>query len=235
MRAGGRPCGSGIESVSLEQAVRDPGAAEKSACEGQTAFCRRGRPKAFVLLKSGRLTVHFRTEARRTPWAECRATDGQDCIPMAASILSDRGISVRATCMAPCTWIELPPTSLVLLVYGQAAFRRTLFAQHVRRLPAFFARISSKNAIGLDQRIADWLLGHAASGTVTATPTEIAADLITVREVISRKLRGFAAKGWIVQGRGRIHLEAPDALLRLARGSFSAGGKKAGQAPCQHI
>ena len=87
---------------------------------------------------------------------------------------------------------------------------------------------SGIESVSLEQAVRD-------AGAVTATHTEVAADLITAREVVSRKLRGFAAKGWIVQGRGRIHLEAPAALLRLARGSFSAGGKKAGQAPCQHI
>ena len=87
---------------------------------------------------------------------------------------------------------------------------------------------SGIESVSLEQGVRD-------PGTVTATPTEIAADLITVREVVSRKLRRFAAKGWIEQGRGRIHLEAPAALLRLARRSFSAGGKKAGQAPCQRI
>ena len=235
MWAGGRQCGRDTENVSLERAVRDAGGAEKSASEGQTAFCWRGRPKAFVLLKSGRLTVHFRTETRRTPWAECRATDGQDCMPATAAILSGRDISVRATCMAPCTWIELPPTSFVLLVHGAASFRRALFAQHVRRLPTFFARLSSKNAISLDQRVADWLLGHAACNEVTATHIEIAADLITAREVVSRKLRDFAAKGWIVQGRGHIRIEAPAALSRLARGSFSVAGGKAGAAGCRRV
>ncbi len=207
---------------SLERAVCDAGGVARSAGAGATAFRWQGRPQAFVLLTSGRLTVHFRTQGRQVPWAECRASDGQDCMPVTAAILSDRNISVRATCTTPCRWIELSPTSLVLLVHGNLAFRRALFAQHAQRLPMFFARISSKNAIGLDQRVADWLLSHARAGEVHATHTEIAADLLTAREVVSRKLRDFARQGWIEQGRGRIRLGAPGALLKLAQGPLSA-------------
>ncbi|MCY6383735.1 Crp/Fnr family transcriptional regulator [Hoeflea prorocentri] len=207
---------------SLQQAVLDAGGVVRHAGEGQTAFRWQGHPKAFILLISGRLTVHFRTRGRHVPWAECRAIEGQDCMPVTAAILSDRQIAVRAASTAPCRWIELHPTSLVLLVHGQMAFRQALFATHANRLPTFFARISSRNVVSLDQRIADWLLNHAHSGQVVATHLEIADDLLTAREVVSRKLRSFAVKGWIVQERGRIRLGAPEALARLSTGSFSA-------------
>lgn len=211
-------------NFSLAQAVLDAGGVRKSAAQGETAFRWQGRPRAFVLLETGKLTVHFRTKGRQVPWAECRATEGQDCMPVTAAILSDREIAVRAFCTAPCTWIELSPTSLVLLVHGNLEFRCALFTAHAKRLPTFFSRISSSNAVSLDRRIADWLLSHAHSGEVVATHTEIAADLLTAREVVSRKLKDFATRGWIVQERGRIRLDAPAALSRLSRDAFSVCG-----------
>ena len=213
--------GQAPESFSLRQAVIDAGGVLKSGSEGRTAFRWQGHAKAFVLLTEGKLTVHFRTKRRQVPWAECRATEGQDCMPVTAAILSEREITVRATCNADCEWIELSPTSLILLVHGNMAFRKALFATHAKRLPTFFARLSSQNAVSLDCRLADWLLNNAASDEVSATHGEIARDLMTAREVVSRKLRGFAMKGWIVQHRGLIRLDAPAALARLARGTFS--------------
>lgn len=209
------------DRFSLQHAVLDAGGVLTSADEGATAFRWQGHPRAFVLLTEGKLTVHFRTRGRQVPWAECRATAGQDCMPVTAAILSGREITVRATCNAYCEWIELSPTSLILLVHGDMAFRRALFATHARRLPTFFARLSSKNSISLDCRLANWLLNHALSGEVSATHGEIANDLMTAREVVSRKLRDFAMKGWIVQQRGLIRLDAPAALARLSRGTFS--------------
>lgn len=206
----------------LEGAIMAAGGRLRSAPEGATAYRWQGLPRAFILVKTGKLSVQFRTRDRRVPWAECRAAEGQDCMPVTAAILSERGISVRAICMAPTTWIELSPTSLVLLVHERPAFRHALFAGHARRLPTFFARISTKNAVGLDQRIADWLLGHGEAHEVRATHADIAGDLLTAREVVSRRLGDFAAKGWITQRRGCIVINAPAALARVSKGVFSA-------------
>lgn len=207
----------------LERTIIDAGGTVCAAPEGAIAYRWQGPPRAFIFVRTGRLSVHFRTKDRQVPWAECRAADGQDCMPVTAAILSERAISVRAVCMAPSTWIELSPMALVLLVHGHAAFRHALFAGHVKRLPTFFARISSKNAIRLDQRIADWLLTHASANEVRATHQGIANDLLTAREVVSRNLGDFASKGWIAQKRGCIRIEAPAALSRVSKGVFSMG------------
>ena len=206
---------------SLERAIVDAGGVVRTAPEGAIAYRWQGLPRAFIFVKSGKLSVQFRTKDRQVPWAECRAADGQDCMPVTAAILSERTISVRAVCMSPTTWIELSPTALVLLVHGSPAFRHALFAGHARRLPTFFARISTKNAMRLDQRIADWLLSHASAYEVRATHSDIATDLLTAREVVSRKLKDFAQKGWIEQRRGVILIAAPAALARVSKGVFS--------------
>lgn len=210
-------------AYSLSQAALDAGGRAKSAEEGQTAFRWQGHPRSFVLVTRGRLTVHFRTRGRQVPWAECRASEGQDCMPVTAAILSEREITVRAKCAEPASWIELSPNTLVLLVHSDMGFRRALFATHAKRLPTFFARVSSRNALSLDNRLADWLISRALSGVVVATHGDIARDLLTAREVVSRRLRDFATKGWIIQERGRIQIDAPAALTRMSRGRFSLG------------
>lgn len=205
----------------LAQAVIDSGGVIRTAREGALAFRWQGLPRAFVLVKSGQLSVQFRTNDRQAPWAECRASSGQDCIPVTAAILSERSISVRAVCRAPSTWIELSPMALVRLFHEQPDVRHALFAGHVYRLPTLFARVSTHKAVGLDQRIADWLLRHADSNEVRATHVDIATDLLTAREVVSRKLRNFASRGWIEQRRGCIQIDAPAALSRVSRGVFA--------------
>lgn len=205
----------------LERAIIAAGGVLRSASEGAVAYKWQGLPRAFIFVKSGKLSVQFRTKDRPVPWAECRAGEGQDCMPVTAAILSERAISVRAVCLAPSTWVELSPDMLVSLVHGNVAFRHGLFAGHAERLPTLFARISTKNAIGLDQRIADWLLSHACANEVRATHSAIATDLLTAREVVSRKLKEFALKGWIAQRRGSILIEAPAALSRVSKGVFS--------------
>ena len=142
-------------------------------------------------------------------------------MPVTAAILSERNITVRATCSEHSSWIELSPSRLVLLVHSDMGFRRALFATHAKRLPTFFAKISARNALSLDNRLADWLLCHAHDREVVATHGDIAKDLLTAREVVSRRLRDFASKGWIVQERGRVYIDAPAALARLTKGRVS--------------
>ncbi|CUH51612.1 Crp/Fnr family transcriptional regulator [Shimia sp. R11_0] len=203
------------EGMSLRRAVLDAGGIEKCGADGDVAFRWQGHPRAFVLVTQGKLTVHFRTKGRGVPWAECRAAVMQDCMPVTAALLSEREITVRARCTGVTSWLELSPHSLVLLVHGDMAFRRALFATHAKRLPTFFARASAKSAVSLDSRLADWLLIHADAGEVIATHGQIAEDLLTAREVVSRRLRSFATKGWITQKRGRIVVDTPTALTEV--------------------
>jgi CRP/FNR family transcriptional regulator len=193
----------------------------RCASEGQTAFRWQGHPHAFVLITEGRLKVHFRTTERHLPWAQCRVPALQDCIPITAAILSEQKITVDATCLDPARWVELSAPIFVRLVHDDQQFRKALFANHARRLPMFFARVSRGDALSIDNRLADWLLAHAQDRHVTATHGDIARDLLTAREVVSRKLRSFARKGWIIQQRGKILLDAPAALSRMSRESFS--------------
>lgn len=205
----------------LFNAVAAAGGDVRSAPQGALAYEWSGEPKAFILVQSGQLNVRFKTGHRALNWAECRAADGQDCMPVTAAILSKQAISVRAICASPTNWIELSPQALILLVHSQPTFRHALFAGHARRLPTFFSRITTKNAIGFDQRLAAWLIAHCEADGIRATHAQIADELLTAREVVSRRLKVFAEKGWIEQQRGRIMIDAPAALSRVAKDAFS--------------
>ena len=212
------------DTALLRQAVLAADGVLHRAAQGQTAFRWQGPPHSFVLLVTGRLSVYFRSVGQppQTPWAECRATEGQDCMPVTTAILAEREMSVRAVCTAPCTWIALPPPRLVQLVQDDGGFRRALFATHAERLQSVFDRAAAKAVRSLDCRLADWLLSRAEAGRIAATHAEIAADLLTAREVVSRRMRAFAENGWIRQGRGVISLKDRTGLRALAEGDLPA-------------
>lgn len=214
------------DRATMQEAMISADAAPKSADAGQYAFDWRGAPKAFVVLTTGRLRVHFRTEDSPIQWAECRMAAGQDCMPLTTAILSREEIAIRATALTVCSWLEVSPPVFLRLVHRDQAFRAALFQSHARRLPGYLARVSAGKADRFDRRLAGWLLRHARSGAVRATHEDIASDLLTAREVVSRGLRAFAVKGWIVQQRGFVRLTAPAALMRLAKGRFSVSGLK---------
>lgn len=69
----------------------------------------------------------------------------------------------------------------------------------------------------IDQQLARTLVRRAdAGGAVTGTHQDLAADLGTAREVVSRHLRRFEEAGWVRLGRGSLTILDPAALARAS-------------------
>ncbi|MGD1817589.1 MAG: Crp/Fnr family transcriptional regulator [Pleomorphochaeta sp.] len=71
----------------------------------------------------------------------------------------------------------------------------------------------------MDRRVASYLIEQRAitqCDDLSITHDEIARDLGTAREVISRMLKYFQNEGWIIQGRGRVSIIDYSALYDLS-------------------
>jgi CRP/FNR family transcriptional regulator len=66
----------------------------------------------------------------------------------------------------------------------------------------------------LDQRLASLLLGKGR--TLHTTHQALADELGSVREMVSRLLKGFAEQGWVKLSREQIEILDPAALRDLA-------------------
>ena len=67
---------------------------------------------------------------------------------------------------------------------------------------------------GFSWRLAAALLGHGKE--LTVTHQELADELGTVREIVSRLLRRFEREGWLVLAREHIHIRDSAALRTVA-------------------
>ena len=67
----------------------------------------------------------------------------------------------------------------------------------------------------LDQRLARLLLARG-EGTISATHQQLADELGSVREIVSRLLKGFAAQGLVSLGREQIVVSDRDGLKSIA-------------------
>lgn len=66
-------------------------------------------------------------------------------------------------------------------------------------------------------RLAAALIARSAGGDeIVLTHQELAVELGTAREVVSRQLKRFEQRGWVGLGRGRITIADRDALEILA-------------------
>lgn len=99
-------------------------------------------------------------------------------------------------------------------------FRSFVFRAYGDRLTQLFALVEEVLFTRLDIRLARLLLHQGAEGdTLSITHQAIAAELGSAREVISRSLRDFEARGWILRQHREIHLLNREALKELANGS----------------
>jgi CRP/FNR family transcriptional regulator len=104
---------------------------------------------------------------------------------------------------------------------GSENFRSFVLTTLSRRLGQMMSLVEQVAFRQLDLRLA-WLLGHlfgqGSSPRLRITHQELAMELGTSREVISRMLKEFERMGCIILRRGEIELLSSDTLKRLTAG-----------------
>lgn len=146
-----------------------------------------------------------------------RVDAGESCVLTTACMLAEEAYHAEGVAETNITVIILPKMAFDTLVADEPAFRKFVFAAYSRRLIDLL-RVVDDVAFGrIDVRLADRLLALAGGDReITATHAQIASELGTAREVISRVLHDFQKRGFVAQSRGRIALIDKPALRGLA-------------------
>lgn len=169
-----------------------------------------GTARVYKLSESGRELTLYRVEP------------GESCIMTASCILSGAVFPAFAATETSVEAIVVSPEHLHRWVNQHEAWRTFLCSMLALRLSEVIAVVEEVAFQRVDMRTADYLL-HAAGddGSILKTHQDIAADIGTSREVISRVLKDFEHKGLISLSRGRIHTLKRDGLLGLAHYTMS--------------
>ncbi|NIZ15235.1 Crp/Fnr family transcriptional regulator [Phaeobacter sp. HF9A] len=155
---------------------------------------------------SGRDIVLYRVEA------------GESCVLTTACMLAEEAYNAEGTAKPEAPAVDLPRPAFDRLVAEEPAFRSFVFAAYSRRLIDLL-RVVDDVAFGrIDVRLADRLLTLAgAQGEITATHQQLASELGTAREVISRVLQDFQRREFITQSRGHVTILDRAGLTALAQ------------------
>ncbi|MBZ0268922.1 Crp/Fnr family transcriptional regulator [bacterium] len=102
------------------------------------------------------------------------------------------------------------------LIDGDPGFRREVFAVFSQRLAETMALVEAVTFQRLDQRLARALLEHG--DVIETTHQRLAEQLGSVREIVSRLLKGFENDGLVGIGRGRLEVRDRAGLERVAGG-----------------
>jgi CRP/FNR family transcriptional regulator len=160
-------------------------------------FVLSGTVRVSQTSESGREVVLYRVEA------------GDSCIMTAACLMGDAPYLAEGIAESEIEAVAIPRGVFDDLAARSGAFRAFVFAAYAQRMLDLF-HIVDEVAFGrVDIRGAEEL--HI-------THQQLAAELGTAREVISRQLQDFQRRGWITQARGVVRLVDPNALAGLAGG-----------------
>ncbi len=187
-------------------------ATRKSLNDGEM-LVRDGNECAYLpFILKGALRV-FKTSESGKELTLYRIERGDSCILTTTCILNGGRFPAFAQAEGPTEVLLLPARVLSRLVEESPEWRRFVFGLYSKRLEAVLSLVEEVAFHHVDTRIAAYLLKAQRDGRVSATHGAIADELGTSREVVSRILKDFEARGLIEISRGMIRI-LDDASLR---------------------
>lgn len=173
-------------------------------------------PDSLIFLYEGTIRVS-QTSGNGRDIVLYRVDAGESCVLTTACMLAEEAYNAEGIAETDITVVVLPKMSFDRLVAEEPAFRSFVFAAYSRRLIDLL-RVVDDVAFGrIDVRLAERLLVLAGGDReIAATHQQIASELGTAREVVSRVLNDFQKRGLIAQSRGRIALGDKHALRMLS-------------------
>ena len=172
-------------------------------------------PDNLLLLLSGTVRVQQLAENGREV-VLYRVTAGESCVLTTACMLAYEDYSAEGVAETDIEAAAIPRAVFDDLIASSKEFRNFVFSAYSKRITDLFLVIEEIAFRRMDIRLAQKLLDLAKDGVVEATHQQMAAELGTAREVVSRQLAEFQRRGWIAQSRGAIEILDCDGLRGLA-------------------
>lgn len=183
---------------------------------GTVLFDERQPCRGFPFVLSGGIRVaKLATNGRELPLY--RVLPGESCIITSSCLLGRADYNARGTAESESVLALMPrPTFDCLL--AQPAFRDFVFHQFAERIADLMQLVEEVAFRKLDQRLAGLLLGRGRQ--LRVTHQHLADELGSVREMVSRLLKGFAEQGLVRLGREQIEILDPAGLRKVAGGTM---------------
>ena len=167
---------------------------------------------AFLTVTSGVIRVEQTNSAGRTK-VLYRVETGESCVLTTTCLLSGRPYSGFGYADGDVEAIAIPSTRFRTLLQHDNFFQDLVFQQLALRIGELTDAIDDLLEHRTDLRLARWL-GRGLEKNINKKQNEIAQELGTAREVVSRSLKAFEGWGWIKIGRGTVSILDREALRR---------------------
>ena len=180
-----------------------------------TSLFGEGSPcRQFPLVLEGSIRVAKASEGRELQLY--RVTPGESCVLTGGCLVGGRDYPANGVVERDARLVVLPKPVFDQLLGSHAPFRQYVFSLFAERLTDLMTLVEAVAFHKLDRRLAAALLGRGR--IVALTHQQLADELGSVREIVTRVLRGFADQGWVQSTRGAIEVLDAVALRRVAEG-----------------
>jgi CRP/FNR family transcriptional regulator len=181
---------------------------EGSPCQAYLIVLK-GTVRVQKVGENGREIVLYRVEA------------GETCVVTTACLMSQADYDAEGIAETDIEARALPMGGFKELLAQSAAFRDFVFKAYATRISSLLMLIEEVAFGRIDQRLAACLVERSqATGEIEATHQDLAVELGTAREVVSRQLKEFERQGFVKLGRGQIAVLKPRLLESLFKKQY---------------
>ncbi|MGB4811637.1 MAG: Crp/Fnr family transcriptional regulator [Methylophilaceae bacterium] len=162
-----------------------------------------GQSRVYKMSSSGREILLYRVGA------------GETCVITTTCLLGNSDYPASTIVEVPIRDVLIPANAFHQLMVDSAIFRKFVMTNYGALISDLIVLLDEVAFHNLEARLAKVLL-DAKSVNITRTHQQIADELGTAREVVSRQLKRLEQKGAVSLGRGHIEIINRTALEKIA-------------------
>jgi len=163
-----------------------------------------GQSRVFKMSTSGREILLYRVNA------------GETCVITTTCLLGNSDYPASTIVEEPIKDVIIPSAAFNQLMIDSKVFRTFVMTNYGALISDLIVLLDEVAFHNVDARLAKLLL-EAGSDNVKKTHQQIADELGTAREVVSRQVKRFEQKNWVALGRGQVEILDREALTKLAQ------------------
>jgi CRP/FNR family transcriptional regulator len=161
-----------------------------------------GKSRVYKMSASGREILLYRVAA------------GETCVITTTCLLGNSDYPASTIVEEPIRDVLIPASAFNQLMIDSVVFRKFVMTNYGALISDLIVLLDEVAFHSLDARLAKILL-DSKSSQITRTHQQIADELGTAREVVSRQLKRLEIKGAVTLGRGQVDVIDRSALEKL--------------------
>ena len=205
------PALAGLPTERLDALLR-PAALEIPA--GSPVFAEHQPCRGFPLLLAGSIRVVKQSASGRELMLY-RVAPGGSCIITSSCLLGRSDYNARGIAETPLRLLLVPAPAFAQLMFDHPPFRDFVFHLFAERIAELMQLVEEVAFTRLDQRLARLILAQDKA-VLNVTHQQLADELGSVREIVSRLLKGFAEQGLVAPGREQLTVTDRAGLQKVA-------------------